>query len=235
MKINQFKDDSKASEACADYILELVGAKPDSSLCYATGNSVIDLYKKLVENSRDKNVSFKGTTAIQLDEYYTILDNEELYMSNITKKLADDLGVNSSNVITHQVTSDEEGDLNHYRSKIDKPIDVMVLGIGLNGHLAYNEPGSSRECDFQVIELDNTSINNTLGYGFEYYDKLPTKGITIGLKTILEANKIVLIAIGEHKREVLEELLTYKQFDSNFPASILCEHNNVEVFTDLEL
>lgn len=234
MNVNKFKDSNKASEACANYILELVESKPESSVCYATGNSVIELYGKLVENSKNNNISFKDTTAIQLDEYYSILDNEELYMSNITKKLSYDLGIDSSNVITHQVTNDEGGDLGHYRSKIDKPIDVMILGIGLNGHLAYNEPGSQL-VDYQIIDLDNTSINKTLGYGFKTGDKLPNKGITIGLKTILAANKIVLIAIGEQKQDVMKELLTYKQFDSCFPASVLCEHSNVEVFTDLEL
>lgn len=234
MNVNKFKDGSKASEACADYILELVNSKPSSSLCYATGSSVIELYEKLVENSKATNISFKDTTAIQLDEYYSSLENSGLYMSNITKKLGHDLSVNSSNVITHQVTGDEEADLNHYRSSINKPIDIMILGIGLNGHLAYNEPGGP-VVDFQIIDLDNTSINNTLGYGFKTGDKLPDKGITIGLKTILEAKQIVLIAIGEHKREVMKKLLTYKQFDSSFPASVLCKHSNVEIFTDLEL
>lgn len=233
MKVNQFKTEIEAATACANSILKVVKENPESSVCYATGNSVITLYEKLVEGSKTGNISFKDTTAIQLDEYYAILDKKNLYMSNITRKLAKSLGVDGGNVIVHQVTMEETNDLNNYRKKIDKPIDIMILGIGLNGHLAYNEPGSSIECDYQIVELDQSSINNTLGYGFKEGDKLPAKGITIGLETILAANKILLIAIGEHKRSVIEKLLTYEQFDSSFPASVLCEHSNIEIFTDI--
>lgn len=234
MKKNIYKSIDLASSACSNSILKTVKAKPDAQICYATGNSVVRLYELLVKEAKKQQISFADTSAFQLDEYYVKLKNNKLYMRNIVFSLWDELHVNYKNQYVHKITGDEEADINFYRNRITSDFDLMILGVGLNGHLAYNEPGSRQDVDFQVVNLEDQSIQNTLGYGITNDEHLPTRGITIGLQTIYNSKKIVLIALGEEKKKVLEKFNVCKEFDPGFPISILHDHQNLEIYTDFE-
>lgn len=235
MKKYSFKDEKQASAACAASVLRTVEDNSEAQICYATGKSVKVLYEQLKSEALICEIDFSDTKVFQLDEYYEQLNKPELYMRNEILKLAEELNVKETNRFVHQITGDKEKDLEHYRKAITKPFDVMILGVGLNGHLAYNEPGSEKNNDYQVVELDPQSTQNTLGYGFEEDDVLPQKGITIGLSTIYDSKKIVLIALGETKRDVMKKFVKCNHFTTDFPVSILHDHPNLEIYTDFDL
>lgn len=235
MKKYRLNGVDQVSLACVDSILHTVENNNKAQICYATGKSVAVLYEQLKTEAERREIDFSDTKAFQLDEYYEILNEPSLYMHNIILKLFEELKIKRTNQFVHQVTGDKEKDLNFYRSLISSPFDLTILGVGLNGHIAYNEPGSMKNNDFQIVKLEQQSIQNTLGYGFDEDDVLPQNGITIGLSTIYDSEKIILIALGESKKEVMKRFINCKQFDSDFPVSVLCDHPNLEVYTDFDL
>jgi glucosamine-6-phosphate deaminase len=106
--------------------------------------------------------------------------------------------------------------------------DLCILGIGSNGHIAFNEPGTPFDSITRIVELDEKTIKDNARFFLSIYE-VPTEAITMGLKTIMSAKKIVLMAAGEHKKDILDKAMNGKVTEK-VPASILQKHNNVEVY-----
>ena len=107
-------------------------------------------------------------------------------------------------------------------------IDIQILGIGTNGHIAFNEPGSHRHSSTRIVDLSENTINDNSRF-FENINDVPTQAYTMGMSSIMSADKIYLIAMGRHKKEILEEAML-GDVTEEIPASILQEHPNCEVF-----
>ena len=114
---------------------------------------------------------------------------------------------------------------------INNPIDIQILGIGMDGHIAYNEPGSSFDSESHVVDLHPESIQSSLDYGFTKIEDVPTQGVTQGIKTIMKARQLLMIAKGNKKAKLVERML-YGPVSEDFPSSIIQTHNNVIVVLD---
>lgn len=220
----EIKNKNQIDEAIADRICNLIQSKPNCVLGLATGSSPIGVYKLLAS----KNISFKDVTTFNLDEYYPIdINNKNSYHYFMNEHLFSKIDINKSNI--HFPSLD-----NNYDQMIDKAggIDFQILGIGSNGHIAFNEPGTEFNSLTHIVNLASSTIKDNSRF-FNSIDEVPTKAITMGLASIMKAKEIVIIVTGSNKANALKELMS-GNISKDFPASILNNHSNVTVYADKE-
>tara|TARA_R110001592_G_scaffold247049_3_gene509068 strand:+ start:216 stop:887 length:672 start_codon:yes stop_codon:yes gene_type:complete len=187
----------------------------------ATGSTPIGIYEQLCKM---KHTNFRDTTTFNLDEYVGLDKNHnQSYQYFMNKHL-----FNSINFKKHHFPNKDN--LNQYDLMITNTggIDIQILGIGTNGHIAFNEPGSHRHSSTRIVDLSENTINDNSRF-FENINDVPTQAYTMGMSSIMSADKIYLIAMGRHKKEILEEAML-GDVTEEIPASILQEHPNCEVF-----
>ena len=226
--------DKEINEEVAREIVELINKKPNAVLGLATGGSPVGVYKELIKKYNEKEVSFKFVKTYNLDEYIGLTkDNKESYYYFMCHNLFNYIDINMDNVHLPDGINYEDSIANYENSiASDGGIDYQILGIGSNGHIAFNEPGTSFESNVHRVELkESTRIDNSRF--FNSLDEVPTSAITMGLKSILSAKRIILIATGVHKAEAIKHLFEGKE-DINWPVTILNRHENVTIFCDKE-
>lgn len=207
-------------------MVELIKSKPNCVLGLATGSSPIGLYKLLVDEYKNKNISFKNIISFNLDEYYPIdFDNSQSYHSFMNQHLFSKIDIQSKN--THFPSLN-----NNYDQMIDEcgGIDFQILGIGSNGHIGFNEPGTEFDSLTHVVDLKESTIKDNSRF-FNSIKDVPTKAITSGLQTIMKAKEIVVIVVGSNKKEAVKILLS-KKITKDCPATILHKHHNVTIYID---
>lgn len=218
----------------SEEIIALVKTKNDCILGLATGSTPEGVYKLLVDAYNKNKVSFKNVKTFNLDEYVGLeATHNQSYRYFMNKHLFNhiDIDINNTHIPSNK---DDENNLNIYDKKIEEAggIDIQLLGIGSNGHIAFNEPGTSFESKTHIVTLKESTIVDNSRF-FNSIDEVPKEAITMGLNSILQAKKIILIAFGKNKQEAI-----YKMFalDSNedLPASILQNHPNVTIYCDEE-
>src|SRR5215510_10365131 len=205
------KAGSKAvAQQIADFIREKQKKKEKCVLGLATGSTPKSLYAELVRMHREEKLSFKNVITFNLDEYYPI-DNDALQSYNcyMRRQLFDHIDIDPKNIhIPNGELSKEEVKVHcaEYEKEIEEAggIDLQVLGIGNNGHIGFNEPGSSVYSKTRLITLENsTRLANS--YEFANISEVPRMAITMGMNTILKAKKILLLAWGSSKGEVIQK------------------------------
>lgn len=220
------------NEIIAKDIFDLISKKNDCVLGLATGSTPLGIYKILCDRLKD-NVSFKNVKTFNLDEYYGLDKNDiNSYHYFMFSNLFSKIDINLNNTF---FPSDIEGsDYSLYDDLIDKfgGIDYQILGIGRNGHIGFNEPGTSFSSLTHITELQESTINDNSRFFFSKND-VPTRAVTMGLKTIMKAKKIVIIAFGENKALAIKRLVN-GMIDEKMPASILKNHKNVTLYLDEE-
>ncbi len=235
-----FADDKIASAHVAREIADLIRQKQKEGkpcvLGLATGSTPKTLYKELVALHRNEGLSFKNVITFNLDEYYPIEPNAlQSYHRFMNTHLFDHIDIDKSNTHVPDGTIDKN-DVRAYAATYEKKIelaggiDYQVLGIGLNGHIGFNEPGSGRHSGTRLVALDNTTrLANA--YEFTSIAQVPRLAITVGINTILKAKKIVLLAWGIHKAPVIRKSVEGTVTDY-VPASFLQEHPNCSFVLD---
>jgi len=235
MQLKIYKDHQSLSDAAANDIIELVKNKPNAVVCMASGETPRLTCKLLVEKVIKDKVDLSGITFIGLDEWVGIPPENEgschyFFQTEIFKPLH----FSSSQVHLFDALS---GNLDEECRKADMVIaekggiDLMIVGIGMNGHIGFNEPGVSFDNYAHVIDLDETTI--TVG---QKYFKTPVtlqKGITLGLKHLQQSKKVLLLANGTKKAAVIKKTVEGEITDE-FPASIMQTHANGFVMIDDE-
>lgn len=218
---------SKLEETIASKIVQIINNNDNSKFLLATGNSQIEIYKNLVDFYQQNKVSFKNVTTFNLDEY---LEAEKYYIdsfSNFMKtRLFDYIDIKKENIFFPK-------EVKEYNKKLDyiDNFDLTILGVGENGHIAFNEPGSKITDRTKIVDLTTSTIKANFKNRTDY----PKKAITIGIKDILKkSNLIYVVAWGEKKKKAIEKLLE-KEVNENWPITYLLNHKNVILFTDLEL
>ncbi|HLO80555.1 MAG TPA: glucosamine-6-phosphate deaminase, partial [Chitinophagaceae bacterium] len=229
-----YENDKLASASVAREISDLIRQKQkDGKTCVlglATGSTPKTLYKELVRLHKTEGLSFKNVVTFNLDEYYPIEpDALQSYHRFMNVHLFDHIDIDKANTHVPDGTI-EKNDVRAYAAEYEKKIemaggiDYQVLGIGINGHIGFNEPGSGRQSGTRLVALDNTTrLANA--YEFASIAQVPRLAITVGINTILKAKKIVLLAWGSHKAPVIRESVEGTTTD-HVPASFLQEHNN---------
>ena len=231
--MNFIKVDTYAelSKIAADLIAEQVKNKPDCVLGLATGSSPIGTYASLIKMYENGELDFSGVTSVNLDEYVGLDgDNDQSYRHFMDHNLFSYININKEN--TH-VPSGKAADLKAEGLRYDAfikelgGIDLQLLGIGLDGHIGFNEPDEYFTAETHEVVLDESTIEANARF-FASKDDVPTKAITMGMLSIMQAKKVLLIANGEKKWDILQKAF-YGPITPFVPASILQLHPDVTV------
>ena len=220
------------SERAAELICAQITLKPDCVLGLATGSSPIGMYDRLASMKLD----FSAVTTFNLDEYYPIRhDNEQSYYYFMNNYLYSRVNLRPENIhIPSGECADVERECREYEEKIQASggIDLQVLGIGMNGHIGFNEPDDSLNTKTHLTDLTESTIAANSRF-FESEDQVPKQAITMGISTILAAKKIILLASGKEKRQAISALMR-DEINTEIPATMLKVHPDVVLICDRE-
>ena len=193
---------------------------PLSKLCLPTGSTPLGMYNDLIILGLD----WRLVITFNLDVYLMNIDHPQSYQMYMRKNLFDRTNIYPDH--THFPFKPTSA----FEDKITESmgIDLCILGIGSNGHIAFNEPGSSFKSRTRVVDLSEQTIQDNSRF-FDSIDDVPKQAITMGLGTIMESKRIILMANGKHKLNILKVAMN-GEVTEDVPASILQKHNDVEVF-----
>lgn len=234
IKIEVLEDYESMSKKAAELISAEILKKPNIVLGLATGSTPIGTYKQLIKMYEDKKVDFSKVTTFNLDEYFPIdNDNDQSYHYFMKEQLFDHINIDQSKTdVPNGASKDVETECINYEAKIKKAggVDLQVLGIGLNGHIGFNEPNEFFDGITHLVDLNESTIeaNSRL---FESIDQVPKKAISMGIKTILMSKKIVLLVNGEKKANIIKETVL-GPITPQVPASALQLHQDVTIILD---
>ena len=230
MNVRIYKDAKTIGTAAATLFTACVIEKPDCVLGLATGSTPIPTYEKMAELYRDGVVDYAGVTTYNLDEYVGLdHGHDQSYYYFMQENLFRHINVKEENVhVLSGIAPDPEQECSEYERAIEAAggIDLQILGIGRNGHIAFNEPADSFAPATHVVELTESTIDANKRF-FASADDVPRRALTTGIGTIMKADKILLIA-GADKKEIIEKAF-YGPVTPEVPASVLQLHRNVTV------
>ncbi|WP_432409641.1 glucosamine-6-phosphate deaminase [Wukongibacter sp. M2B1] len=236
MKINVVDNYEEMSKEAARLVAAQIRLKPESVVGFATGSTPTEMYKELVKMHREEGLDFSKIVSFNLDEYYPIdPKSEQSYYFYMMDNLFEHINIERSNInIPNGKAENVETECRQYEEKIRRAggIDLQVLGIGPNGHIGFNEPDLKFEAETHIIDLDKKTIEANSRF-FHSIDEVPKRAITMGIKTIMHAKKIVLLANGSGKAEVIKEAIL-GSIVPKLPASILQLHQDVTIICDKE-
>lgn len=234
MQIIVVKNARALSEAARAIVLAQLKRKKTSVLGLATGNTQIGLYRELVKAYRRKEVSFKKVTTFNLDEFAGLDDTDRGSLFGYMRRhFFDKVDLAPKNINMLDGRAKHLGAMcKQYEQAIKRAggIDLQVLGIGSNGHIAWNEPGSSFKSRTRVVDLTPSSRRAQLP-NFPSLRAMPRQGLTMGLGTIMEAREVLLLADGAAKAAIVAKALR-GPVSPKVPASILQRHPRLTVILD---
>ncbi|WP_062049468.1 glucosamine-6-phosphate deaminase [Bacillus sp. JCM 19034] len=197
----------------------------------ATGSTPKRLYELLEEAYQRREISFSNVTTFNLDEYIGLSpDDQNSYHQYMYEHLFKHIDIPENQFhIPHGHTNNPQKECERYEQLIQKNdgIDMQLLGLGENGHIGFNEPGTAFTTRTHVVDL-KPSTRKANSRFFKHEDDVPTQAITMGIETIMESKEILLLASGEKKKDAIERLLN-GEITEDFPASVLHKHQNVTV------
>lgn len=218
------------SRKAATLIAAEVVSKPNCVLGLATGSSPVGTYKKLIEWYENGDIDFSEVTSINLDEY-TGLDgeNDQSYRYFMNDNLFNHINIDKANTY---VPNGKADDLKEECAAYDKRIaemgiDIQLLGIGLDGHIGFNEPDKFFTKETHLVTLDPSTIEANARF-FESIDDVPKTAVTMGMGGIMSSKKVLLIANGKNKKEIVEKAF-FGPITPEIPASLLQLHPDVTV------
>ena len=226
-------NEDKISELIAEEFIKQVNAKPNSVLGLATGTSPLKVYANLVKANKEGRVTFKDVATFNLDEYIGLEGtHNQSYRYFMNVNLFDHIDIDKNRTHVLKGVGDYEAYAKQYDAEIASfgGIDLQILGIGSDGHIAFNEPGTPFDSLTHIAELAESTIvdNSRL---FNDISEVPTKAVTMGLKSIMNARKIVLIATGKNKAKAIAALLSGVKTVDN-PCSVLIDHPDCTIYVD---
>ncbi len=234
MRIIRAKDYAEVSSKTANLLLAQVNLKPRAVMGLATGGSPVGAYQKIVEAYQNGDVDFSEVTTINLDEYRGISrEHPQSYWSFMQEHLMKHVNLRKDHIfIPDGENMDAEAVCGAYDSVIEKSggIDLQLLGIGLDGHIGFNEPADHFEKNTHCVELTESTIEANQRF-FDSKDQVPRQAYTMGILPIMQARKVVLIANGENKADILQRAF-FGPVTPQVPASILQLHPDVTLIAD---
>lgn len=223
MKIICAENDREVGRYAAKYIAEVIRERPNALLGLATGSTPMTTYSELVRMYREGEISFAGARTVNLDEYVGLSpEHSQSYARFMRENLFDHIDIRAENChIPGGLAKDPIAECKAYDDLLDRlgRVDIQLLGIGHNGHIAFNEPGEHFTKDTTLVELTESTVSANSRF-FNSRDLVPTRAISMGIGRILKARKILLLAIGQSKAEILARALL-GDVTPSVPASIL--------------
>ena len=236
MKIYKTKNYDEMSKRAAHIIASQVILNPDCVLGLATGSTPVGTYKNLIEWYQNGDLDFSQITSCNLDEYRGLSgDNDQSYRYFMNHNLFDHVNIRKEcTYVPDGLDKDSDAACKAYEEIIEKVggIDLQLLGLGHNGHIGFNEPGEAFEKETHCVDLTESTIEANKRF-FASADDVPKQAYTMGIKTIMQAKKILIVVNGENKADIVERAF-FGPVTPEVPASILQLHNDVTLVGDEE-
>ncbi len=236
MKFIVCKDYEEISKKAAEIMADVIKNKPNCVLGLATGSTPTGMYKELINMNKSGEISFEKVVSYNLDEYYPISpDNDQSYRYFMNDNLFNHIDIKMEN--THLLNGEAQNP-DEECAKYDKAIevaggiDIQVLGIGRNGHIAFNEPDDALIAPTHKTGLTEDTIDANARF-FASADDVPKHALTMGMASIFGAKKIILLANGASKKDAIKDLLSDEIKTSN-PSTLLKLHPDVTILCDKE-
>lgn len=222
------------ARTAADLVAEAVREHPQGVLGLATGSSPVGLYKELIRRHQEEGLDFSGITTINLDEYVGLDEfHEQSYRTFMNHNLFDHVNIDKARTFVPRGNAlDPAAEARDYEALIHQvaPARIQILGIGVNGHIGFNEPADDFTVQTHVVDLTRETIDANARF-FDSAQDVPRQAITMGVGGILRAEKIILIATGEAKQQAVKALEDGRITPDN-PSTILKVHSDVVVLCD---
>ncbi len=235
MELKIYKDHLEQSTAAAAMIIDCVKAKPNALLCFATGDSPKLTYQLFAKKAIIEKIDFSKCFMIGLDEWMGIPKD---YTGSchwfLHEYLFKPLNINPSQIHLFDAFAENEKEECDRMNKLIKEkggIELAVVGVGMNGHIGFNEPGTDINSLVHVADLDETT--KTIGQKYFQEEVQITKGITVGLKQLMQAEKLLMLANGKKKAPVIKKAIE-QQVGTDFPATLMQTHKNGFLVIDAE-
>lgn len=225
MKIIKVENYKEMSEKAYEILKKEILKKPNSVIVFPAGKTPLGLYQLLVKAYEKKEIDFSKIRTFQLDEYFPIEKKDKRsFYSNLSKNLFKKINILIPNMnFFDSKTKNPEKECRDYEKKLkNNPIDITILGIGVNGHIGFNEPGSKLNSKIGVVKLKQETINRNSNL----FGKVPEKAFTMGIKNVLSSKKIIILASGKEKAEAVKHFIN-EEVSEEWPASFLRKHKNL--------
>lgn len=234
MQIYRAKDYEDMSKKAANIIASQIVLKPDCVLGLATGSTPIGAYKNLVEKYEQGDLDFSQVTTVNLDEYKGLpRENDQSYYYFMHDNLFDHVNVKPENTHLPDGTKEDSDEECARYEELIRTLggqDLQLLGLGHNGHIGFNEPGQAFETGTHCVDLQESTIEANKRF-FASATDVPRQAYTMGIKTIMQAKKILVVVSGEDKAEIVKKAF-FGPVIPGVPASILQMHNDVILVGD---
>ena len=233
MKIYQTKNYDDLSRVAANLIGAQIIQKPDSVLGLATGSSPIGTYRRLVEGYNNGDLDFSQIRTVNLDEYRGLpRENDQSYYYFMHENLFNHVNIKESH-LPDGTNPDSDAECKRYEAVINSMggIDLQLLGLGHNGHIGFNEPGTPFETLTHIVDLTENTREANARFFDNDINKVPTQAISMGIGTIMKSKKVLLVANGENKADAVKAMIE-GPIDTACAASALQNHADVVVVLD---
>ncbi len=237
MKLIIAKDYVEMSREACKIIANEIIKNPSIVLGLATGSTPIGMYEELIRLYRERKLDFSKVVTFNLDEYCGLApDNPQSYRYYMNHYFFQHVNIAPQNI---HIPDGTAGDLEYECSKYDEEIEkyggigLQLLGIGPNGHIGFNEPNEELKLNTHIADLTDDTIRANSRF-FNSIEEVPRKAITVGMGTIMKAEKIMLLANGKGKAKIMADILNKKTVSTKNPASILRLHKDLTIIIDEE-
>ena len=225
----------KTAEAVAKKYVALLAEKPNAVLGFATGSTPLGLYAELAKLCAEKKISFKDVSTFNLDEYLGLDGtHDQSYRYFMNKNLFEKIDIDISRTRVPSGIDTDPEKAAQYDKDIEAAggIDLQLLGLGNNGHIGFNEPGTPFGSVTHIVELTDSTRQANKRF-FNSIDEVPTHSVTMGIKTVMNARRIILMALGKGKADIVKKFIQ-GEVTPEVPASVLQLHPDVEVYLDFD-
>lgn len=234
MKIIVCKDYEQMSKKGYEVIKQVIKSHKDGCILgLATGSTPIGLYKNMIEDFTQGNVSYENIRSVNLDEYIGLpVTHKESYYSFMCTNLFNHINIDKKNVFLPNGNAENmQMACDNYSALLSTmQQDVQILGLGSNGHIGFNEPGTSFNSTTNIIDLKESTRRDNARF-FDSLEEVPTQAITMGIANIMNAKKVVLLASGQNKAAAVKAMIE-GEISENCPASVLQKHGDAVIILD---
>ncbi|SFL42526.1 glucosamine-6-phosphate deaminase [Gracilibacillus orientalis] len=234
MKLIRTTNHLEMSKIAANIILDRIKSSSHITLGLATGGTPIQTYAHLAQDYQENQTSYQHVSTFNLDEYIGLPEEDpNSYHYYMYKHFFSKVNLpQDQTFIPNGLAQDLEAECQAYEEMIKQHngIDLQLLGLGKNGHIGFNEPGTSFDQHTHIVSLTQSTIQANARF-FDSIEHVPRHSITMGIGSIMESKEILLLVSGKEKNQALNKLI-HGQIDEQFPASILNRHENVTIIAD---
>ena len=233
MKVIKVKNYEEMSEEALKVMLSVVSENPNAVLGLATGSTPLGLYAKMAQDHRENGTSYANCRAVNLDEYVGLdASSDQSYVYFMRENLFKNIDIKLENThIENGTAADKEAECARYNALLNVlRQDLPLLGIGANGHIAFNEPGTAFDSVTHIVDLAESTIKDNSRL-FISIDEVPRQAFTMGLSNIMNAKKVLILANGEGKANAVRELVKGEAREE-VPATVLQSHPDCILICD---